>query len=41
MHEDLPKKWIIHEVKVALLSLNLDLKEISYQHKAWYLHICT
>lgn len=41
MNKDLPKKWIIHKVKVAFLSLSPDLKEINYQHKAWYLHICT
>lgn len=28
-------------MKVAFLSVSLDLKEINYQHKAWYLHIRT
>lgn len=41
MNKDLLQKWIIHQVKVAFLSLSLDLKEINYQHKGWYLHICT
>lgn len=27
-------------MEVAFLSLSLDLKEINYQNKAWYLHIC-
>lgn len=41
MNEDLLQKWIIHKGKVAFLSPSLDLKEINYQRKAWYLHICT
>lgn len=28
-------------MKVAFLSLSLDLKEINYQHKPWYFYICT
>lgn len=28
-------------MKVVFLSLSLDLKEINYPNKEWYLHICT
>lgn len=28
-------------MKVVFLSLSLDLMEINYLNKAWYLHICT